>query len=113
MDLPSKGIPREQLLAKMRERKQADADWRGGRTWSLIYPAGEDVDELLREANELYLYENALNPFRFPSLRQMEDEVVEMTGGLLHAGEQSGGAMTSGSTESILMPPGLSPLAAA
>ncbi len=103
MDLPSKGIPREQLLAKMRDRKQADADWRGGRTWSLIYPAGEDVDELLREANELYLYENALNPFRFPSLRQMEEEVVEMTAGLLHAGEQAGGAMTSGGTESILM----------
>ncbi len=103
MDLPSKGVPRQELLARMRERKRADADWRGGRTWSLIYPAGEDVDELLREANELYLYENALNPFRFPSLRRMEDEVVEMTAGLLHAGGNAGGAMTSGGTESILM----------
>ena len=31
----------------------------------------------LRAANELYVFENALNPFRFPSLRQMEGEVVE------------------------------------
>jgi glutamate/tyrosine decarboxylase-like PLP-dependent enzyme len=103
MELPKQGTPREEVIARMRERKGADADWRGGRTWSLIYPAGEDVDEMLREANELYLYENALNPFRFPSLRQMEEDVVSMTAGLLHAGDGAGGAMTSGGTESILM----------
>ncbi len=103
MQLPRTGTPREELLARMRERKKADADWRSGRTWSLIYPAGEDVDAVLREANGLYLFENALNPFRFPSLRQMEDEVVSMTAGLLHAGDAAGGAMTSGGTESILM----------
>ena len=69
MQLPKVGSTREDIVASIRERKQADADWRGGRTWSLIYPAGEDVDAVLRDANELYLFENALNPFRFPSLR--------------------------------------------
>jgi glutamate/tyrosine decarboxylase-like PLP-dependent enzyme len=103
MQLPKHGIPRDEVIARMRERKQGDADWRGGRTWSLIYPAGEDVDQMLHDANELYLHENALNPFRFPSLRQMEDDVVSMTAGLLHAPDESGGAMTSGGTESILM----------
>ncbi|HEY8153327.1 MAG TPA: aspartate aminotransferase family protein [Myxococcota bacterium] len=103
MSFPEKGIPKDELLARMRERKRADADWRGGRTFSLVYPAGEDVDELLREAAELYLFENALNPFRFPSLRQMEDEVVRLAADLLHAGPEAGGAMTSGGTESILM----------
>jgi glutamate/tyrosine decarboxylase-like PLP-dependent enzyme len=103
MPLPEKGIPKAELLARMRERKRADADWRGGRTFSLVYPAGEDVDELLREAAELYLFENALNPFRFPSLRQMEDEVVALAADLLHGGATAGGAMTSGGTESILM----------
>ena len=103
MELPKQGIAKDALLAEMRERKAADADWRGGRTWSLIYPAGEEVDALLAEANGLYLYENALNPFRFPSLRQMEVDVVAMTGGLLHAPEDFGGCMTSGGTESIIM----------
>ena len=83
--------------------KARDADWQGGRTWSLIYPAGEDVDAVLREANNLYMFENALNPFRFPSLRQMEADVVSMTTHLLHGGDEAGGAMTSGGTESILM----------
>jgi glutamate/tyrosine decarboxylase-like PLP-dependent enzyme len=103
MRLPEKGTPRDEVIARIRDKKAADADWRGGKTWSLIYPAGEDVDAMLRDANELYLYENALNPFRFPSLREMEVEVVEMTGGLLHAPEGFGGAMTSGGTESIIM----------
>jgi glutamate/tyrosine decarboxylase-like PLP-dependent enzyme len=103
MQLPKSGTPRAEVVARMKERKRADADWRAGRTWSLVYPAGEDVDAMLRDAHELYLYENALNPFRFPSLRTMEDEVCSMTAGLLNAPDESGGAMTSGGTESILM----------
>jgi glutamate/tyrosine decarboxylase-like PLP-dependent enzyme len=103
MELPKQGIPKDELIAEMKARKAQDADWRGGKTWSLIYPAGPEVDALLAEANQLYLYENALNPFRFPSLRQMEVDVVEMTAGLLHAPEGFGGCMTSGGTESILM----------
>lgn len=103
MDLPANGQPRSEILDRMREMKSEDADWKGGRTWSLIYPAGDDVDEILREAANLYLFENALNPFRFPSLRRMETEVVEMTAGLLRAPAGFGGCMTSGGTESILM----------
>ena len=103
MKLPRRGMRHEDVLERMREKKAADADWRGGRTWSLIYPAGEEVDRLLRDANLLYLYENALNPFRFPSLRAMEVDVVDMTTDLLHGGPESAGAMTSGGTESILM----------
>jgi sphinganine-1-phosphate aldolase len=103
MELPERGSSRDDILARMRQRKGADADWEGGRVWSLIYHAGEDVDDMLRAANELYMFENALNPFRFPSLRTMEEEVCAMTAGLLHAPEEFGGAMTSGGTESILM----------
>lgn len=103
MELPKSGIPRDTLLDEMRALKSQDADWRGGRTFSLIYPAGEDVDAVLHEAHELYLYENALNPLRFPSLKRMERDVVDMTAGLLHAPEGAGGCMTSGGTESILL----------
>ena len=103
MELPQRGTSQEDVIRRMREMKQSDAAWREGRTWSLIYPAGEDVDSLLREANLLYLYENALNPFRFPSLRSMEVDVVAMTAQLLHGGDSATGAMTSGGTESIIM----------
>jgi glutamate/tyrosine decarboxylase-like PLP-dependent enzyme len=102
VSLPDKGTPHDALLARMRERKAADADWRGGKTWSLIYPAGEDVDAVLHDANNLYLFENALNPFRFPSLADMEKEVVAMTARLLNAPAEASGSMTSGGTESIV-----------
>jgi len=103
MELPKAGVPRDALFGQMRELKTQDADWEGGRTFSLIYRASEEVDDVLREANNMYLFENALNPFRFPSLRRMEVDVVSMTTNLLHGDEQAGGAMTSGGTESILM----------
>ncbi len=103
MELPSHGTPLPALLERMRERKREDADWRAGRTFSLIYPAGEDVDRLLAEASALYVHENALNPLRFPSLRAMEAEVVQITLGLLHGDGRAGGCLTSGGTESILM----------
>lgn len=102
VSLPEHGTPRDELFARIRERKAADADWRGGRTWSLIYPAGKEVDAVLHEANELYMFENALNPFRFPSLADMEKEVVAMTARLLNAPAEASGSMTSGGTESIL-----------
>lgn len=102
VSLPDHGTPSDELFARMRERKAADADWRGGKTWSLIYPAGEEVDAVLHEANNLYLYENALNPFRFPSLADMEKEVVAMTARLLNGPPEASGSMTSGGTESIL-----------
>lgn len=103
MALPEQGIPREALLAEMKERKARDANWRGARTFSLVFPAGDEVEEILHDACNLYLHENALNPLRFPSLREMEIDVVGDTAALLHAPEGSGGCLTSGGTESIVM----------
>jgi glutamate/tyrosine decarboxylase-like PLP-dependent enzyme len=103
MRLPKQGIGREALFEDMRKRKEQDADWHGGRTFSLIYPVSDEVDAILAQANQLYMFENALNPFRFPSLRQMEVDVVSMVAGLLNAPEEADGCMTSGGTESILM----------
>ncbi len=100
---PEEGTDRTTLGAAMRARKEADARWREGRTFSLIYPAGEAVDAVLADANDLYRFENALNPFRFPSLREMEREVTDMTADLLRAPPAAGGSMTSGGTESIMM----------
>ncbi len=100
--LSPNGMSKQEVMDRMRGLKQDDADWRGARTWSLVFPAGEDVDEVLEAAHREFLFENALNPFRFPSLRVMEEEVVEMTADLLNAPEGARGCMTSGGTESIL-----------
>lgn len=103
-EFPEHGLAPDELLAEMRQRKEGDADWRSGRTWSLVYKTDDDdVMKVLEEAYHLYLYENALNPFAFPSLREYEREVVDWVGNLLHAPSSSGGSMSSGGTESIFL----------
>lgn len=104
MALPEQGLSRDEVFAQMRERKAVDAKWDQGKTFSLIYPTGrDDVDELLMDANALYLYENALNPIRFPSLQQLEADIVADTGALVNLPADGGGTLSSGGSESILM----------
>lgn len=104
MPLPEKGKDRDELFTQIRELKAADAKWDQGQTFSLMYPTGRaDVDEVLMAANNLYLYENALNPIRFPSLLKMEADIVANTGALVNLPADGGGTMSSGGSESILM----------
>src|SRR6185312_2438856 len=100
--LPERGRSKEEVLEAMRAMRAGDADWRKGRTFSLVYYAGDEVLSLLHDAFFLFFSENALNPMAFPSLRRFETEVVSMVAGLLGAPEAVG-SLTSGGTESILM----------
>jgi sphinganine-1-phosphate aldolase len=101
--LPRAGIPAQSVLAEMKTLRERDVQWRAGKTWSLVYHAGDEVTELLKEAYTLFFSENALNPMAFPSLKRFEAEVVAMTAGLLGGGDAAAGNMTSGGTESLLM----------
>ncbi len=101
--LPEQGMASETVLDRMRELRQRDADWRSGRTWSLVYHAGDAVTELLKDAYTMFISENGLNPMAFPSLKTFEAEVVSMTSALLGGDADTAGNMTSGGTESILM----------
>lgn len=103
MEFPSKGLDRDALLARLRGMQQGDVDWRGGKTFSLVYHPGDDVIEVQKAAAALYFSENALNPMAFPGLRQCETEVVRAALGMLNAPDGAAGAMTTGGTESILM----------
>lgn len=100
---PTDGRPVDDLLAQIRSGRGGDADWRGGRTFSLVYdPADPELDRLQEAVAQEYLHENYLNPFLFPSLLQMEREVVAMAADLFGRPEGSG-KMTSGGTESIFL----------
>src|SRR3990172_13111148 len=87
----------------LRAMQVSDADYHNARTWSLIYNAGPEVDAMLQAAGGHVLLENALNPFVFPSLKEMQRDVVAIVNDLLHGDGDTGGAMTSGGTESIFM----------
>ena len=52
----------------MRAARDHDVQWQKGRAFSLVYHAGKDVDDLLKEASLLFFSENCLNLTAFPSL---------------------------------------------
>ena len=100
---PSRGRPVEELIAELRTGRGDDADWRGGRTFSLVYNAADAELERLQAAVAVeYLHENYLNPFVFPSLLRMERDVVAMGADLVH-GNPRAGKLTSGGTESLFL----------
>ena len=101
--IPAAGEDKEELLEEMQRFRENDADWKAGKTWSLVYYAGEEHYEFLKKAHNLFFSENALNPMAFQSLKRFESEVVQMTCSMLHGPENAVGTKTSGGTESILM----------
>lgn len=103
MKLPTKGARPDDVLARMDDLRARDADFRGGKTFSLIYNAGDDVFGLLDEAARRFLHTNALSLAAFPSLRRFEAEIVGGACDLFHGGEAAAGSLTSGGTESICM----------
>jgi glutamate/tyrosine decarboxylase-like PLP-dependent enzyme len=103
LSLPAKKSSAEEVLAAMKRARDHDAQWQAGKTWSLVYHAGDDVSDLLKNAYTLFFSENGLNPMAFPSLKKFEAEVVAMVASLLGGDEETVGNLTSGGTESILM----------
>jgi glutamate/tyrosine decarboxylase-like PLP-dependent enzyme len=100
---PQHGTGRDELLAELVANRHDDADWRAGRLFSLVYhPDRPALEETLAAVSREYLAENALNPFRFPSLARLERETADMVADLLH-GTPGAGGLTSGGTESILV----------
>ncbi len=101
--LPDRGTAWPQLKTEMERRGSGDAKWREGKTAVYVFNAGADVLKVQKEAYTMYMSENGLGPAAFPSLRQMEEEVVGMGLELLHGGELATGNITSGGTDSITM----------
>ncbi|WP_322921093.1 pyridoxal phosphate-dependent decarboxylase family protein [Nocardioides renjunii] len=91
-------------LERLRALQGADLPVHGGRTLAYVYDSGEpEVDRVAREAVAAYAASNALDPTAFPSLLQMENELVGFTCALLDAPGTAVGTVTSGGTESILL----------
>lgn len=103
LSIPKQGIAREEVLERMAASRQDDANYKDGKTWSLVYYLGEEHTSFLQQAHNMFFSANALNPMAFKSLMRMEAEVVRMSANLFHGDAKTVGVMTSGGTESILM----------
>lgn len=101
--IPEQGRDAAELLAGIDQAHAADIDWRGGKAFSLVYNVGDHAhEELLEQVGVRFLHDNALNPFKYPSLLQMELDVIAMAADLLGTAPDAG-SLSSGGTESIFL----------
>lgn len=103
MDLPSYGRPADDVLADLDRLKRHDVAWKDGRAFSLAYFGGDDVMAVADAAYARFSSDNALNVGAFPSLRQIQQDVVDVVRGWTAGPPESAGFMTTGGTESILL----------
>jgi sphinganine-1-phosphate aldolase len=103
MNIPQQGLSKEEILNTLRGFKARDMDWRAGKVWCYVYNPGEDPADVTREAYLSFLSENGLDPTVFPSLLQLETDVVRAVIHLLRGDSDAVGHLTSGGTESIML----------
>ncbi|GIL71395.1 hypothetical protein Vretimale_2730 [Volvox reticuliferus] len=109
--LPRSATAAREVLERLQKRAASDVqlvtDGRSALSGAVYMPVDGEHRTLLDDAYKLFSLTNPLHPDAFPSVRQMEAEVVAITADLMGGGPNGPnlnvcGAMTSGGTESIL-----------
>ncbi len=103
MQIPERGLSKEQVLGTLQAYKGRDMDWKSGKVWCYVYDPGDETSQVVRDAYQMYLTENGLDPTVFPSMWKLETDIVRMIATLLRGDENVVGHVTSGGTESILL----------
>ncbi len=101
--LPAEGLPPERVHELVAAAGADDADWRAGRSWSLVYDSPDWHADLVARAVATYANENSLSHTAFPSAGRFESAVVSMVASVVAPGADAFGSFTSGGTESILL----------
>jgi sphinganine-1-phosphate aldolase len=101
--LPTAGLSREEIFARMKALSAGDIDWRRGRAPLYVFKANDEIAALGRDAFLEFFTENALGGKRaFHGLKKMEDDIVAMGLSLFHAPDDAAGFFTTGGSESII-----------
>jgi len=103
MQIPEKGLPKEQVLGALQAFKSRDMDWKAGKVWCYVYNPGDETNQVIKEAYLSFLTENGLDPTVFPSMLKLETDVVRMLATLLRGDGNVVGHLTTGGTESIML----------
>jgi len=101
--IPDKGLSEAELWAKLDGFRRDDADWRRGRIFAYFFIVSEEVRRVAERAYLTEFWENAIDPTLFPSIKDLEKEVVSIAGAHLNGEADVVGNFTSGGTESITL----------
>jgi sphinganine-1-phosphate aldolase len=112
VDLPEKGVDREDILVEMERMKSFETNrWMEGYASGAVYHGDKAHIDFLNQAYALYSQSNPLHADLWPSITKFEAEIVLMVAGMLGGGSSKGrgsnqeicGTVTSGGTESIML----------
>lgn len=103
LKMPAAGRGRDEVLEELGAFRSRDVSWRDGKTFAYVYHASEEATAVAERAFQMYLWENALDPTVFPSLLELETQIMSMAASHLGGDEKVVGNFTSGGTESVLL----------
>lgn len=103
MKIPERGWKKEDVFAALQGYKAYDLDWKSGRVWAYVYDPGDETAHVVRDAYNMFMTENGLDPTVFPSMLKLETDIVRMMADLLRGDEDVVGHVTTGGTESIIL----------
>ena len=112
--LPAQGLPVRAVAdaaAALKGRDPYNEPGAGLKKWGGIYhptgregEGGDSLENLQSTVSHEFMSTNALYAGLWPSIQKFEREILAMTLSMLNGGEDAVGLLTSGGTESILLP---------
>jgi glutamate/tyrosine decarboxylase-like PLP-dependent enzyme len=102
--LPERGRARADVLADLKTMAEREHErWAAGYASGAVYHGDPEHVEFLARAYALHSQHNPLHVDLWPSTTKLEAEIVAMTAAMLNGGDEVGGVVSSGGTESILL----------
>jgi glutamate/tyrosine decarboxylase-like PLP-dependent enzyme len=103
MKIPQQGLTRDEVFEQLESFTGHDYDWRTGKCYAYTFDAGEEAEQVAKDAFMRFMSKNALDPTFFPSVLELENRVVAMCAAHLGGDADTAGTFTSGGTESIIL----------
>lgn len=103
--LPQKPLTQEEILKRINagEINNRKSYIDGGRVSGCVYTADDKHWEFVSSVMSKFVVTNPLHVDEFPSVSQMEAEIIRIVANLYNGDDKSCGMLTSGGTESILL----------
>lgn len=99
-----KRFPPEEIMDRLRKFAKLDVDPSEGRLFAYVYETGlDELKEVSHKAYTMFVDKNMLDFTVFPSILEMEKDVVGISAYLLNGSEETSGILTSGGTESNML----------
>lgn len=102
--MPNKGWAKDQVIARLNDfHKDESKQVESGKFSGVLFTSRADIIDIAKEAASRFLYTNIMYYAKTGPSRQLENEVIQFTRGLLKGSPEISGLTTTGGSESIFL----------